>query len=201
MGTTFSFVQKLRSALLDPDVNLSLQYLGAKLSLPISLPLATFLFSAFLSKTEKSVGKYFVSVVSSRPEESTGGRPDDAVVPWGRNWTALAPQYIVVYSSLWVLLVVACGMPPQRGLMSSAMSAPRIRTNETLSRLAVERENSTTWPRGQPLERSFYVKWMDEWTDGWVDGWTRATVIRRPGRVKKGLIDHKVLSNVKAGPG
>lgn len=29
----------------------------------------------------------------------------------------------------------------------------------------------------------------------------RATVIRRPGRVKKGLIDHKVLSNVKAGPG
>ena len=42
------------------------------------------------------------------------------------------PQYIVVYSSLWVLLVVACGTLPQRGLMSSAMSAPRIRTNETL---------------------------------------------------------------------
>ena len=40
-----------------------------------------------------------------------------------------APQYIVVYSSLWVLLVVACGMLPQRGLMSRAMSAPRIRTN------------------------------------------------------------------------
>uniref|UniRef100_A0A9L0J706 Minichromosome maintenance 9 homologous recombination repair factor n=1 Tax=Equus asinus TaxID=9793 RepID=A0A9L0J706_EQUAS len=46
-----------------------------------------------------------------------------------------APQYIVVYSSLWVLLVVACGTPPQRSLMSSAMSAPRIRTNETLGRL------------------------------------------------------------------
>ena len=45
------------------------------------------------------------------------------------------PRYIVVYSSLWVLLVVACGTLPQRGLMSSAMSAPRIRTNETLGRL------------------------------------------------------------------
>lgn len=29
----------------------------------------------------------------------------------------------------------------------------------------------------------------------------RTTVTRKPGRVKKGLIDHKVLSNVKAGPG
>uniref|UniRef100_F6SRY0 Myelin protein zero like 2 n=2 Tax=Equus caballus TaxID=9796 RepID=F6SRY0_HORSE len=46
-----------------------------------------------------------------------------------------APRYIVVHSSLWVLLVVACGTLPQRGLMSSAMSAPRIRTNETLGRL------------------------------------------------------------------
>ena len=46
-----------------------------------------------------------------------------------------APRFIVVYSSLWVLLVVACGMLPQRGLMSSAMSVPRIRTNETLGRL------------------------------------------------------------------
>ncbi|XP_070339073.1 syntaxin-binding protein 4 isoform X2 [Equus asinus] len=46
-----------------------------------------------------------------------------------------SPRYIVVYSSLWVLLVVACGTLPQRGLMSSAMSAPRIRTNETLGRL------------------------------------------------------------------
>ena len=44
-------------------------------------------------------------------------------------------HYIVVYSSLWVHLIVACGMLPQRGLMSSAMSAPRIRTNETLGRL------------------------------------------------------------------
>ena len=46
-----------------------------------------------------------------------------------------APRYIVVYSSLWVLLAVACGTLPQRGLMSSAMSAPRMRTNETLGRL------------------------------------------------------------------
>ena len=46
-----------------------------------------------------------------------------------------APQYIVVYSSLWVLLVVACGTLPQRGSMNSAMSAPRIRTNETLGPL------------------------------------------------------------------
>lgn len=29
----------------------------------------------------------------------------------------------------------------------------------------------------------------------------RASVIRKPGRGKKGLVDHKVLSNVKAGPG
>ena len=42
---------------------------------------------------------------------------------------------MVVYSSLWVLLVVACGTLPQRGLVSSAMSAPRTRTNETLGRL------------------------------------------------------------------
>ena len=46
-----------------------------------------------------------------------------------------ATWYIAAYSSLWVLLVVACGMLPQRGLMSSAMSAPRIQTNETLGRL------------------------------------------------------------------
>ena len=46
-----------------------------------------------------------------------------------------APQYIVVYLQLWVTLVVACGMLPQHFLMSSAMSAPRIRTNETLGRL------------------------------------------------------------------
>ena len=46
-----------------------------------------------------------------------------------------APRYIVVYSSLWVLLVVACGTLPQRGLLSSAMSAPRIQINETLGHL------------------------------------------------------------------
>ena len=46
-----------------------------------------------------------------------------------------APQYTVVYSPMCILLVVVCGTPPQRGPTSSAMSAPRIRTNETLSRL------------------------------------------------------------------
>ena len=43
-----------------------------------------------------------------------------------------APWFIVVYFQLWVLLVVAYGTPPQRGLMSSAMSRPRIRTGKTL---------------------------------------------------------------------
>ena len=33
-----------------------------------------------------------------------------------------APGYIVVYFLLWVLLVVACGTPPQHGLMSGAVS-------------------------------------------------------------------------------
>ena len=37
-----------------------------------------------------------------------------------------APRYIAVYFQLWVLLVVACGTPPQHGLMSGAMSVPRI---------------------------------------------------------------------------
>uniref|UniRef100_A0A8C4MJ11 Solute carrier family 7 member 13 n=1 Tax=Equus asinus TaxID=9793 RepID=A0A8C4MJ11_EQUAS len=55
--------------------------------------------------------------------------------PYKVKVSFLTPQYIVVYSSLWVLLVVACGMLPQRGLMSSAMSVPRIRTNETLGHL------------------------------------------------------------------
>uniref|UniRef100_A0A9L0RWW9 tRNA methyltransferase 11 homolog n=1 Tax=Equus caballus TaxID=9796 RepID=A0A9L0RWW9_HORSE len=38
------------------------------------------------------------------------------------------------YGKLWILLVVACGTPPQRGLTSGVMSAPRIRTGETLDR-------------------------------------------------------------------
>src|SRR3712207_3922322 len=56
-----------------------------------------------------------------------------------------APQYIVVYSSLCVHLVVACGTLPQRGLTSSAMSAPRIRTNETLGYL---QRSARTQPLG-----------------------------------------------------
>ena len=65
-----------------------------------------------------------------------------------------APRYIVVYSLLWVLLVVVCRTLPQRGLMSSAMSVPRIRTNETLGRLA-ECANLTTRARASPLILSF----------------------------------------------
>ena len=41
---------------------------------------------------------------------------------------------------MWVLLVVACGMPPQHGLLSGAMSAPRIRTGETLGSRSGVRE-------------------------------------------------------------
>ena len=55
-----------------------------------------------------------------------------------------APQYIVMYFQLWVLLVVACRMLPQHGLMSGAMSAPRIRTHESLGR----------WSRGRELNHS-----------------------------------------------
>ena len=59
-----------------------------------------------------------------------------------------APQYIVVYSSLWVLLVVACETLPQHGLMSGAMSVPRIQTSETLGRrsTASELNHSATRP-------------------------------------------------------
>ena len=58
-----------------------------------------------------------------------------------------APQYVVVYFQFWVLLVAVCGMPPQHGLMSGAMSAPRIQTGETLGHWST---NSTTRPRGSP---------------------------------------------------
>ena len=44
------------------------------------------------------------------------------------------PVYSCMFFQLWVLLVVACGMPPRHGLMSSAMSALRIQTGETLGR-------------------------------------------------------------------
>ena len=59
-----------------------------------------------------------------------------------------APQYIVVCFQLWVLLVVACRTPPQRGLTSSAMSGPRTRTGETLGRRSGEQEtnHSVTGP-------------------------------------------------------
>ena len=42
------------------------------------------------------------------------------------------PWYIVAYFQLWLLLVVARETPPLHGFTSSATSAPRIRTDETL---------------------------------------------------------------------
>ena len=62
------------------------------------------------------------------------------------------PWYIVVYSSLWVLPAVACGTPPQHGRMSSAMFAPRIRTNETLGRL---QQSARTQPLGHGASPQF----------------------------------------------
>ena len=64
------------------------------------------------------------------------------------------------YSSLWVLPVVACGTPPQRGLMSSVMSVPRLRTKETLGRL---QRSARTQPLGHgasPSDLLFY-SWED----------------------------------------
>ena len=69
------------------------------------------------------------------------------------------PGYIVVYSQLWVLLVVACGMLPQRGLISAAMSVPRIRTSKTLAE-AAELVNLTTRPWGRPLKYILNFLWF-----------------------------------------
>ena len=41
---------------------------------------------------------------------------------------------------MWVRLVVARGVPPQRGPTSGAMSAPRIRTGKTLGRCSRARK-------------------------------------------------------------
>ena len=56
-----------------------------------------------------------------------------------------APQFIVVYIFfyLWVLLVVACGTPPQHGPTSGSEPAKPWATE-------VEHRNSTTLPQGQP---------------------------------------------------
>ena len=45
---------------------------------------------------------------------------------------------------------MACGTPPQHGLMSSAMSAPRIQTGKPWA-AEEEHANLTTWPQGRPL--------------------------------------------------
>ena len=62
------------------------------------------------------------------------------------------PRDIVVYSSLWVLLVVACGTLPQRGLMSSAMSVEPTKHWAACSR-AHELNHSATGPA--PICRNF----------------------------------------------
>ena len=63
------------------------------------------------------------------------------------------PRYIVVYFQLWVLLVVACGTSPQHGLMSGAMSMPRIPTGEILGHRSRARElnHSATGPAPYPI--------------------------------------------------
>ena len=52
-----------------------------------------------------------------------------------------------------LLLIVLCGTPPQRGLMNGAMSAPRIRTGQTLGRQSRARElnHSATGPAPKNL--------------------------------------------------
>ena len=71
------------------------------------------------------------------------------------------PRYIVVYSSLWSLwvpLLVACGTLPQRALMSSAMSVPRIRTNETLGACSGVRELNHSAKGPAPFSGNLMVK-------------------------------------------
>src|SRR3712207_6970118 len=46
-----------------------------------------------------------------------------------RSFLPKDPRYIVVYSSLWVLLVVACGTLPQRGLMSRDRKSTRLNSS------------------------------------------------------------------------
>ena len=58
---------------------------------------------------------------------------------------------------LWVSLVVACGTLPQHGLMSSAMSVPRIRTYETLGCLSRACKLSH-WATGPAPSQSFLMK-------------------------------------------
>ena len=55
-------------------------------------------------------------------------------------FSSKAPQYTLTYFQLWVLLVVARGMPPQHGLISGAMSVPTIWTGETPGRWSSSRE-------------------------------------------------------------
>ena len=57
-------------------------------------------------------------------------------------------RYKVVYFQLWLPLVAACGTPPQHGLMSGAVSTPRIQTTKILG--CQSRAHKTTRPWGRP---------------------------------------------------
>ena len=65
-------------------------------------------------------------------------------------------------SELHVLLVVGCGTPPQRGLTSGAMSAPRIRTLGRRSRAWELNHSATERPPFQPFKTSFPMEKADE---------------------------------------
>ena len=61
-----------------------------------------------------------------------------------------APQYIVVYSLLCVLLVVACGTLPQRGFNEQCHVCAQDSNQWNTGPPAAECANLTTRPRGQP---------------------------------------------------
>ena len=61
-----------------------------------------------------------------------------------------APPYIVVYSLLWVPLVVVCGTLPQRGLDEQCHVRAQDSNQRNTGLPAVERVKLTTQPRGQP---------------------------------------------------
>ena len=76
-----------------------------------------------------------------------------------------APQYIVVYSSLWVLLVVACGTLPQHGLMMVPCPCPGFEPAKPWA-TKVECVKLTTRPQGRPPCDSFVPNsegefWLD----------------------------------------
>ena len=67
-----------------------------------------------------------------------------------------APQHIVVYSSLWVLLVVACGTLPQLWFDEQCHVRAQDSSQRNTGLPAAECTNLTTRPRGQPLISVFW---------------------------------------------